>query len=70
MEFCRALLPRPSDQRQPFSTLTEIDSDMYSSSLQLLSLVAIMICLHFGMKDKAHQLDSPSTAGVTFRDEC
>lgn len=59
-----------SNQRQPFSTLIEIDSDMYSSLLQLVSLVAIMICPHFGMKAKAHQLDSPSTADVAFRDKC
>jgi hypothetical protein len=59
MEFCKALLPRPFDQRQPFSTLIVIGSDMYSSSLPLVSLVAIMIYLHFGMKAKTHQLDNP-----------
>jgi hypothetical protein len=70
MEFCKALLPKPFDPRQPFGTLIVVGSDMYSSSLQLVSLVAIKICLYFGMKARAHQLDSPSTADVAFRDEC
>jgi hypothetical protein len=69
MEYCKALLSRPSNQRQSFSTLIVIDSDMYSSSLQLVSLVTIMICLRFRMKAKAHRLESPSIADVAFRDE-
>lgn len=70
MADCKARLLRPSDERQPFSTPTALDSDMYSSSLQFVSLVPIMACLHFGMKAKAHQVDTPSTADVTFGDGC
>ena len=70
MAYCKARLLRPSDERQPFSTPIALDSDMYSSSLQLVSLLPIMACLHFGMKAKAHQLDTPSTAEVAFGDEC